>query len=182
MMTEKKVMIMIKMDMEEEVFKEVIENGNNLLTLIKKEQNKLPIIPYETLKMIQEANGKTLPLLRLFNCLEEQQSIEEISEELDFRLIIIFEDVSYVKQASEKKIFLGNIVCGNQFDRNAHYIILLKNASMQKIDFLAKILSILDEERIEYKKETINIPLLDVPPPWEVEQVIKTNLTITEKI
>ncbi|WP_086348570.1 hypothetical protein [Candidatus Enterococcus clewellii] len=173
---------MIRMNMEKEVFKEVIENREDLLTLIKKEQTKLPMIPYETLEMIQEANGEKLPLLRLFNCLEEQPSMAETSEKLDFRLIIIFEEVSYVKQASEKKIFLGNIACGNQLARNAHYIILLKNSPIQKDNFLAKISSILDEEMIEYKKETIDIPLLAVPPPWEVEQVIKTNLTITEKI
>ncbi|MCB5954881.1 hypothetical protein [Enterococcus sp. CWB-B31] len=173
---------MIRMDVEKEVLEEVTEDRDNLLTLIKKGQHRLPMIPYETLEMIQEANGKKLPLLRLFNCLEEQESMMHPSEELDFRLIIIFEEVSYVKRASGRELFLGNLAYGDQLDRNYHYIILLKNSRLQKVDFLAKITSVLDEEMIDYKKETIDACLFNVSPPWEVEHIIKTKLTITEKL
>lgn len=170
------------MNTEKEVLKERTESCDDLVTLIKRDWNKLPMIPYETLEMIQEADGQRMPLLRLFNCLDELPSIRDLSEELDFRLIIIFEGISYVKEAFGKNLFLVNIVYDNQLKRNAHYIVLLKSRYIEQTDFFAKVASVLDEERIEYEKEIIKTPLFNVPPPWKVENIIKTNLIVKEKI
>lgn len=174
---------MIRTHWVKEVLKEVTEDNDNVLTFLIEEQNKLPMIPYETLEMIQDANGGSVPLLRLFRCLEtEKANLASPIEALDVRLIIIFEGVAYLKHASGKGLFLARLPHNDQLERNAHYLILLEHADLPKADLLEKVQTILREEAITYQEEAIDDPLFNIPFPWKVEHIFKTNLTITEKI
>lgn len=173
---------MIRTRWMKEVLKEATEDNDNVLTFLTEEQNKLSMIPYETLEMIQAANGGSVPLLQLFHCLETQDSLTSTYEMLDVRLIIIFEGVAYLKKASGRDLFLARLPHDNQLARNAHYLILLGHADSPKADLLEKVQTILREEAIAYQEEAIDSPLFNVPFPWKVEHILKTNLTITEKI
>lgn len=72
---------------------EILEN------LLKAPYKQLPMVPFKTLNMIQEANGDKLIFLELFKFLRNNETFQRANEDqVDLRLIVIIEGRAYIKK------------------------------------------------------------------------------------
>lgn len=155
------------------------KNSNSIfLSLIKREADKLPLIPFKTLLMIQEANGEQLILFELFNYLKSIEQVCYNFETFNLRLIVVVGQFAYIKKIDAEQLYIVKLPINNE----KHYILLLKNDSIPKKDNVSeKVIELLDKQQMIYEEQVISTDLAIENTYWFVEKMLEVNLTIDEK-